>query len=92
MEATKSAIKSYLTFRLGEETFAANVGKVLNILEMVKTQTHEWNFVDEGDHFLFDLILASKANYLVTGDKKVLELKLIENCHIVSPVEFLAGL
>jgi len=36
MEATKSAIKSYLTFRLGEETFAANVGKVLNILEMVK--------------------------------------------------------
>jgi purine-binding chemotaxis protein CheW len=27
---------SYLTFRLGEETFAANVSKVLNILEMVK--------------------------------------------------------
>ena len=25
---------SYLTFKLGEETFAANVGKVINILEM----------------------------------------------------------
>ena len=27
---------SYLTFKLGQETFAANVGKVLNILEMTK--------------------------------------------------------
>jgi len=32
----KYKINSYLTFKLGEETFAANVGKVLNILEMVK--------------------------------------------------------
>lgn len=29
-------IDSYLTFKLGEESFAANVSKVLNILEMVK--------------------------------------------------------
>ncbi|HOK50543.1 MAG: chemotaxis protein CheW [Bacteroidales bacterium] len=29
-------INSYLTFKLGEETFAANVSKVLNILEMTK--------------------------------------------------------
>ena len=27
-------INSYLSFKLGDETFAANVGKVLNILEM----------------------------------------------------------
>ena len=27
---------SYLTFKLGEETFGANVSKVLNILEMTK--------------------------------------------------------
>jgi purine-binding chemotaxis protein CheW len=32
----KSKINSYLTFKLGEESFAANVSKVLNILEMVK--------------------------------------------------------
>lgn len=32
--ATK--INSYLTFRLGEEIFGANVAKVLNILEMTK--------------------------------------------------------
>ncbi|MFC2138456.1 chemotaxis protein CheW [Bacteroidota bacterium] len=29
-------LNSYLTFKLGEELFAANVGKVLNILEMTK--------------------------------------------------------
>ena len=29
-------IKSYLTFKLGNESFAANVAKVLNILEMMK--------------------------------------------------------
>lgn len=29
-------LTSYLTFRLGEETFAANVAKVLSILEMTK--------------------------------------------------------
>ncbi len=32
----KQQLISYLTFKLGEETFAANVSKVLNILEMTK--------------------------------------------------------
>ena len=31
-----SKINSYLSFKLGEEEFAAHVGKVLNILEMTK--------------------------------------------------------
>ncbi|MEA3317393.1 MAG: chemotaxis protein CheW [Bacteroidota bacterium] len=33
---TTQKLNSYLTFKLGEEEFAANVSKVLNILEMVK--------------------------------------------------------
>ncbi|NOQ26462.1 MAG: chemotaxis protein CheW [Bacteroidales bacterium] len=32
----KEKQNSYLSFTLGEETFASNVGKVLNILEMMK--------------------------------------------------------
>lgn len=32
----KNTINSYLTFKLGDEFFAANVNKVLNILEMTK--------------------------------------------------------
>ena len=33
---TESQLSSFLTFRLGEETFAANVSQVLNILEMIR--------------------------------------------------------
>ncbi|MBN1182143.1 MAG: chemotaxis protein CheW [Bacteroidales bacterium] len=33
---TKTKINSYLSFKLGDEVFAANVSKVLNILEMTK--------------------------------------------------------
>jgi len=65
--------------------------KLKKLIQIFKTTKHKWDFVDEGDHFLFDLILASKADYLVTGDKKVVNERMIENCHIVSPVEFLAG-
>lgn len=37
MEEQKTKkIDSYLSFKLGDEVFAANVGKVLNILEMTK--------------------------------------------------------
>jgi purine-binding chemotaxis protein CheW len=36
MSETVKKLNSYLTFKLGEELFAANVGKVLNILEMTK--------------------------------------------------------
>jgi purine-binding chemotaxis protein CheW len=35
-EIIQTRINSYLTFKLGDEVFAANVGKVLNILEMTK--------------------------------------------------------
>ena len=36
MNEKLSKLTSYLSFKLGEETFAANVSKVLNILEMTK--------------------------------------------------------
>lgn len=36
MNKNEEAINSYLTFKLGDEIFAANVSKVLNILEMTK--------------------------------------------------------
>ena len=35
-QTIKEESKSYLSFKLGEETFASNVSKVLNILEMMK--------------------------------------------------------
>lgn len=35
-EVVKTNVNSYLSFKLGDETFASNVSKVLNILEMTK--------------------------------------------------------
>jgi len=35
-DGTQKDIQSYLTFKLGDEIFAAHVSKVLNILEMMK--------------------------------------------------------
>jgi purine-binding chemotaxis protein CheW len=35
-ENSTSTLNSFLSFKLGDETFAANVSKVLNILEMTK--------------------------------------------------------
>jgi len=36
VEKTTNKINAYLTFRLGDELFAANVSKVLNIVELTK--------------------------------------------------------
>ena len=36
--ALNNNISSYLTFKLGDELFAANVSKVLNILELSKME------------------------------------------------------
>jgi putative PIN family toxin of toxin-antitoxin system len=48
-----------------------------------------WTFEDPGDHFLLDLIVHSKADFLVTGDRKLRELLFVIDTIIISPTEFL---
>jgi len=43
---------------------------------------------DPKDDFLLDLITASKADYLVTGDKDLLSLHPFESTTILTPVDF----
>lgn len=43
---------------------------------------------DPKDNFLLDLIDFSNANYLVTGDKDLLELNPFKTAQIVTPAEF----
>ena len=57
-----------------------------------KCPTLDWDFEDPGDHFLLDLIVYSKADFLVTGDRKLRALLFVSETMIVSPTEFLAGL
>lgn len=52
----------------------------------------KWDFSDPNDHFLLDLAVYSKADFLITGDKALRSLLFVENCSIVSPLEFIKRL
>lgn len=43
---------------------------------------------DPKDNFLFDLAIQEKATYLVTGDKKLFEVKEIQGLKIITLLEF----
>ncbi len=43
---------------------------------------------DPKDDYLLELAIVSKADYLVTGDKDLLDLDKIGTCRIVSAIEF----
>lgn len=43
---------------------------------------------DPKDDYLLELAIVSKADYLVTGDKDLLDLDKIGSCQIVSAIEF----
>lgn len=51
-----------------------------------------WDFGDRKDHFLLDLAVGAKTEFLVTGDKALRNLLLVGSCAVVTPVEFLARL
>jgi uncharacterized protein len=51
-----------------------------------------WDFGDRKDHFLLDLAITAKADFLVTGDKPLRSLMLVGTCAVISPVEFLGRL
>jgi putative PIN family toxin of toxin-antitoxin system len=43
---------------------------------------------DIKDNFLFDLAYTVKSFYLVTGEKQLLNMKQVNNIHIISPVAY----
>lgn len=73
--------------------------EVLRFLRLFKKLTKlfrpkrlKWDFEDAGDHFLLDLCVEATASFLVTGDRALQNLKVVNGTLIVSPGEFLAGL
>ena len=52
----------------------------------------QWDFEDPGDFFILDLIVHSKADFLITGDKKLRSLLFVQDTFVVTPVEFLGRL
>ena len=62
---------------------------LLKIICINKRITHK-NFLlkDEKDNFILDLIEASNAEYLVTGDCELLNLGKFKNTKIITPSDF----
>ena len=58
------------------------------IAENVDVKSENTFCRDAKDNFLFDLISQSKADYLVTGDKGLLEHHPFKTTEIVSPADF----
>ena len=58
------------------------------IAEKVEIKPTHFNCRDPKDNFLLDLIDFSKADYLVTGDKDLLEHSPFKTAQILTPQEF----
>ena len=69
-----------------------SVKELLELLETIaqKVEIKPTHFInrDPKDNFLLDLIDFSKADYLVTGDKDLLEHNPFKTAKILSPTEF----
>ena len=81
---SRPAIKKY--FPGHAVTQLINLLKVIAI--MVDVQPVHMDCKDPKDNFLLDLIDCSKADYLVTGDKQLLELNPFMTAVILKPVDF----
>jgi len=69
-----------------------HVKELIELLEIIaeKVEIKPTNFIsrDTKDNFLLDLIEYSKADYLVTGDKDLLEHHPFKTAQILTPTEF----
>lgn len=64
------------------------ISKLKISLRMVKPTTTLDILKDDPDNRVLETAIAGKANYIVTGDKKFLELKKYKDIKIISPKEF----
>ena len=69
-----------------------SVAELIELLEVIgeKISIEPTHFInrDPKDNFLLDLIDISKADYLVTGDKDLLEHNPFKTAQIITPAEF----
>ncbi|MBE0637353.1 MAG: putative toxin-antitoxin system toxin component, PIN family [Bacteroidales bacterium] len=69
-----------------------SVKELIELLEIIseKVETEPKHFInrDPKDNFLLDLIDCSNADYLITGDKDLLEHNPFKTAQILTPSEF----
>ena len=75
-----------------KESVKELIGLLETISENVEISPKHFVNRDTKDNFLLDLIDFSKADYLITGDKDLLELNPFKTAQIITPQEFEAAL
>ena len=82
--------KSYISkMLLNQKSIKPILGKLLNKSLMVLPKPiNKIVFSDEKDHFLLELAITAKTVAIVTGDKKLLNVKKTKGILIYSPKQF----
>ena len=82
--------KTYISkILLNQKSIKPILGKCFNKSLMVLPKSiSEIVFPDEKDHFLLELAVTAKAIAIVTGDKKLLNIKKTKSILIYSPKQF----
>ena len=64
--------------------------KMKKVAKIVQTKSIQTQCRDSKDNFLLELAVDGKADYLITGDNDLLELKTVNKTKIVKMSDFLA--
>jgi uncharacterized protein len=82
--------KIWKRYQLTEETLNAFINSVVTYGERVQVLTVLNICRDPDDNIMLSLALDGKADYIVSGDKDLLDLSPFQDIPIITPAEFLS--
>lgn len=82
--------KIWKRYRLTEETLNAFVNSIITYGERVQVLTVLNVCRDPDDNMLLALALDGRADYIVSGDRDLLDLSIFQDIPIIKPAEFLS--
>ena len=82
--AGREKFRKYFSKHHMDELFA----KMKKVAKIVRTTTVQTQCRDSKDNFLLELAIDGSADYLITGDKDLLELKTVKKTKIVTIADF----
>lgn len=82
--------KIWTRYKLTDETLSAFLGSIIAYGEQIRLVTVVDVCRDPDDNILLALAVDGKADYIVSGDKDLLDLVTFEEIPIVKPADFLA--
>ena len=89
-ELNKVFNKPYIAELLqNQKSIKSVLGRLFNKSFVIMPKSiKEVVFSDESDHFLLELAVSAKATVIVTGDKRLLDIKQVKGIQILSPKQF----